>query len=32
MRRREADSVREFADIWYSEATWKRLKKIEIRK
>jgi len=31
MRRREADSVREFADIWYSEATWKRLQKIEIR-
>ncbi|UCF66768.1 MAG: enoyl-CoA hydratase/isomerase family protein [Acidobacteriota bacterium] len=31
MRRREADSVREFADIWYSEATWKRLEKIEIR-
>ena len=32
MRRREADSVREFADIWYSEATWKRLEKIEIRR
>ena len=31
MRRREADAVREFADIWYSEATWKRLEKIKIR-
>jgi len=32
MRRREGDSIREFADIWYSEATWKRLEKIEIRR
>ncbi len=32
VRKREADSIREFADIWYSEATWKRLEKIEIRK
>jgi enoyl-CoA hydratase/carnithine racemase len=32
MRRREADAVREFADIWYSEATRKRLERIEIRK
>jgi enoyl-CoA hydratase/carnithine racemase len=31
MRRREADSVLEFADIWYSEATWKRLETIKIR-
>lgn len=31
MRRREADSIREFADIWYSEKTWKRLEKITIR-
>ena len=27
MRRRRRASVKEFADIWYSEATWKRLKK-----
>lgn len=32
IRRREAASVREFADIWYSESTWKRLEKIEIRR
>jgi len=32
MRRREADSIREFADIWYSEANWKRLEKIKIRR
>lgn len=31
-RQREAASVREFADIWYSEATWKRLERIEIRR
>jgi enoyl-CoA hydratase/carnithine racemase len=28
---REAPSVREFVDIWYSEKTWKNLQKIEIR-
>jgi enoyl-CoA hydratase/carnithine racemase len=32
MRRREPASVQEFADIWYSPATWERLKKIEIRR
>lgn len=32
MREREPASIREFADIWYSEPTWKRLEKIEIRK
>lgn len=32
MRRREADSIREFVDIWYSEATWKHLEMIQIRK
>jgi enoyl-CoA hydratase len=32
MRSGEEASIREFADIWYSEATWKRLEKIEIRK
>ncbi len=31
MERREEASLREFADIWYSERTWKQLKKIEIR-
>lgn len=31
MKKRERDAVREFADIWYSEATWKRLEKITIR-
>jgi enoyl-CoA hydratase/carnithine racemase len=28
---REATSVREFADIWYAERTWKNLKEIKIR-
>lgn len=32
MQAAEADSIREFADIWYSEPMRKRLKKIEIRK
>ncbi len=31
MRRREAASIREFVEIWYSEATRERLRKIEIR-
>jgi len=31
MRRREPASVEEFADIWYSPATWERLQKITIR-
>lgn len=31
MRRHEPDSIREFADIWYSESTWRRLHRIEIR-
>lgn len=31
MRRREATSIREFVDIWYSEATWRRLEGIVIR-
>lgn len=31
MARREEASLREFADIWYSERTWEQLKKIEIR-
>jgi enoyl-CoA hydratase/carnithine racemase len=32
MRRLEADSIREFVDIWYTESTREQLKKIEIRK
>jgi enoyl-CoA hydratase/carnithine racemase len=32
MRLREDSSIREFVDIWYSEATRKALKRIEIRK
>jgi enoyl-CoA hydratase/carnithine racemase len=32
MRRREAESIREFVTIWYSEATWEQLKKIQIRR
>jgi len=32
MVRREGASIREFADIWYSEATWSNLKNITIRK
>jgi enoyl-CoA hydratase/carnithine racemase len=31
MARREEASLREFADIWYSERTWEQLQKIEIR-
>jgi enoyl-CoA hydratase/carnithine racemase len=31
MRRREADSISEFAHIWYSERTWRQLKQIVIR-
>jgi len=31
MRRREADSIREFVDIWYSEAMRHRLREIRIR-
>jgi 3,2-trans-enoyl-CoA isomerase len=27
----DADSIREFVDIWYSEATWRRLQDITIR-
>lgn len=30
MMRREEESIREFVDIWYSEATWANLKKIKI--
>lgn len=30
MKRREKDSIIEFADIWYSENTWKNLEKIKI--
>lgn len=29
-KRREKDSIIEFADIWYSESTWKNLEKIKI--
>jgi enoyl-CoA hydratase len=32
MRQREADSIREFVDIWYSAPTREKLKKIEIRR
>lgn len=31
MRSREADSIREFVDIWYSEATWTNVNNIKIR-
>lgn len=31
MARREADSIKEFVDIWYSEPTWTNLRKITIR-
>lgn len=31
MRRREADSIHEFVEIWYSEATQEGLRKIRIR-
>lgn len=30
MRRREADSIRRFVEIWYSEATWSNLRNIRI--
>ena len=30
MRRREDESIREFVDIWYSEATWANLQAIKI--
>lgn len=30
MRRREAESIREFVDVWYSEATWANLQAIRI--
>jgi Delta3-Delta2-enoyl-CoA isomerase len=32
MVRREGSSIRQFADIWYSEATWSNLQNITIRK
>lgn len=31
MKRKERDSILEFADIWYSEGTWKNLRNIKIR-
>ncbi|HKA21252.1 MAG TPA: enoyl-CoA hydratase/isomerase family protein [Blastocatellia bacterium] len=31
MKRREAASIKEFADIWYSEVTWSNLQNITIR-
>jgi Delta3-Delta2-enoyl-CoA isomerase len=31
MKKRERDSILEFADIWYSESTWKNLQNIKIR-
>jgi enoyl-CoA hydratase len=31
MRAREADSIREFVDIWYSDATRRKLAKMKIR-
>ncbi len=31
MAKREKDAALEFVDIWYSEATWTKLKEIEIR-
>ena len=30
MKRRERGSIREFVNIWYSEATWKQLQQIRI--
>lgn len=30
MMKRERESIREFVDIWYSEATWKKLQNIKI--
>jgi enoyl-CoA hydratase/carnithine racemase len=31
MARREADSIKEFVDIWYSEETWKQVQEVKIR-
>jgi enoyl-CoA hydratase/carnithine racemase len=31
MERKEKDSILEFAEIWYSESTWKNLQNIKIR-
>ena len=31
MRKREAEAIREFVNIWYSEATWANLRNIQIR-
>jgi enoyl-CoA hydratase/carnithine racemase len=31
MRRREADSIRVFLDVWYSESSREKLKRVEIR-
>jgi Delta3-Delta2-enoyl-CoA isomerase len=31
MRKREADSIREFVEIWYSEKTWKQVQEVKIR-
>jgi len=30
MAKREKESIQEFVDIWYSEKTWEKLKKIKI--
>ena len=31
MVKREADSIKEFVDIWYSEVTWKQVQEVKIR-
>jgi len=31
MVKREPDSIAEFVEIWYADATWDKLKKIKIR-
>jgi Delta3-Delta2-enoyl-CoA isomerase len=31
MMTREADSIKEFVDIWYSEKTWKQVQEVKIR-